>query len=723
MVAASKDDVRLALVCALAFTVVRGALHLATFPLPLSSDDAVPMIQVAMLRHGQPVTTLINQPYNGALDTYLIAPLTFIFSAHAAFRVYQLLAAAALIGGIAALARRAAGREAAWTAALLASIGTPYMAMNTAIGPVPNFLVGVVVALVLILLWPISETAAGVGRGFAAGITAGLGTWNTALTIPCLAGSLGGLAAAGVPLGRSALGFVPGFAVGLVPAVVGKVIGASGVTAATRVQPYQIRTVAHWGEGVAAIGRTLQGLFGVQIPLVVDGPQWTAFPAPAMVLLAAALLLLLVAGIRRRTLPLLGWTIAFSAAFALSARTDGEYVRYAYNLTIPVLVLIGVGLVRVWQWRRSVALALAAVIVGEWLAGQQIVLRHWRDPQHAARVWQVPDLTPSLATLQRLGLRSAYASLHFACRLVVESEGRVIATQAWNERMPGDPMRFRDEVDLDPQAAWVLSSWISRGMPRAASARQEGFAEDLRELGGQWREQTDGEMTTFYGFTPPFDETRPVPAGQMAVVDESGLALPPSLLDRDGRTGWRAPIGLSRGAGIGVRVTPVRRLSAIVLGVDLDRSPLGVPWVATVDGRVVARGPHRFAMQWVGGVPRVGKQALMTIVLPEATPVSEVKVVFQGAGPPLAVSEVFAYGPDEAAVPAAGAAAAAAAYDQARAGNWKEAVHLYEDAARREPERAGYYAALERARWRAAHRQVLDVESLDDGGDAVLGLK
>jgi hypothetical protein len=93
-----------------------------------------------------------------------------------------------------------------------------------------------------------------------------------------------------------------------------------------------------------------------------------------------------------------------------------------------------------------------------------------------------------------------------------------------------------------------------------------------------------------------------------------------------------------------------------------------------------------------------------------------VRVLFQAAGPPLAVSEVFAYGPDEAQQPPAGAAAAAQAYDHARAGRWDEAVRLYAEAARLEPHRASHHAALARARWRAGGRRWLDVESLGDGG-------
>jgi hypothetical protein len=44
------------------------------------------------------------------------------------------------------------------------------------------------------------------------------------------------------------------------------------------------------------------------------------------------------------------------------------------------------------------------------------------------------------------------------------------------------------------------------------------------------------------------------------------------------------------------------------------------------------------------------------------------------------------------------------------------AAGLYAEAARQEPHRASYQANLVRARWRAAQRRWLDVESLDDGG-------
>jgi hypothetical protein len=178
---------------------------------------------------------------------------------------------------------------------------------------------------------------------------------------------------------------------------------------------------------------------------------------------------------------------------------------------------------------------------------------------------------------------------------------------------------------------------------------------------------------------------------------------------------WIAAEGLAKGQGLAVRLSPPRRADALVLTFDPTRSPQAVPWVCEADGVIVASGPLRHGLQWVGGAPRAGRQAQLTVPL-GGRRAGELRLVFQGPGPPLTVSEVFVYGPDEAARPAAGAAAAEAALARVRQGDWVEAASEYARAVALEPDRAAYHASLARARWRVFHRAWIDVESLDDGG-------
>jgi hypothetical protein len=423
----------------------------------------------------------------------------------------------------------------------------------------------------------------------------------------------------------------------------------------------------------------------------------------------------------RRALPLLGWAGALAGAFWLSRRTGPDELRYLYGLNAPVLALAGAGLAALWRWRSAAGVAAGLALLVPWGFGHRALAERWRDPGHAARVWEVPPLASSLEALRVAKARSAYASLQFSGRITLETKGAVIASQAWNERIPGDPLRFRDEVDLDPAPAWVLSTRFSRGMPRAG-----GFRELLGAMGGSFEEAEvgvdAGRFVVFHGFRAPYDESRPVPASEIALETTGGGPIGPAVLDRDPATAWTAAVGLGRGSGLVVRARPARRLSALVLVVDLEASPLAVPWAASIAGAVVAQGPARSGLQWVNGAPRAGKQALLVVPLGERE-ASEVRLAFQGPGPRLSIAEAFLYGPGEDARPEAGAAPARDAYESSRAGRWDEAVSLYAEAIRREPDRASHHAAWARARWRAAHRRWLDVESLDDGGPELVEVR
>lgn len=709
-------------VCAV-FLIVRGGLHLVTFGLPVSNDDAILLLMGRHLLQGEGATILWNQPYNGALDAYLLAPLLAVLPHHEAYRLYQLACAALLTVLVAGLARRVGGRAAGWAGALLAACGTPYMALMATTGPPPNFLMPLVTGVPLLAgLRALDGDRVSHPRSaaLALGFICGLAVWNSSLAIPAFAGMAAGLILAGLrPRPAPAILLLAGATLGAAPLAVARLIGASGskvVTAASAVTA--IRPPWRWGEGALHLGHALLGFLGLQVPLVVDGHERALLGAGLASLLAIGLLVSVVLGVRsRRSLPFVLWGAALLGAFWLSRRTDADDLRYLYGSNAPLLALAGVGLARVWAWRRSAGAIVGLALLVPWAQGDRLLVEHWRDPAHAERIWEVPPIEAPLAALRASAARSVYASLQFAGRITLESRGDIIASQAWNERIPGDPLRFRDAVDLDPSAAWALSARFSRGMPRAG-----GFRELLRAAGGSWREREAGSLTVFDDFRPPYDEARPVLPSGLALVTTSGVSLGTAALDRDPATAWTSPLGLARGSGVVLHMSPARRLSALVLMLDLERSPLAVPWAVSIEGRIVARGPARAGLQWVNGAPRAGKQALLAVGLGDVV-ASEVRLVFQGPGPPLSVYEVFAFGPEEDAVPASGLGLAAEAYAAARAGRWQDAVRLYAEAWRREPERASYHACWARARWRAAGRRFLDVESLDDGGPELVEVR
>src|SRR5436309_3388507 len=323
---ASRRRTLLGLGVAAVLVLVRAPLHVITHALPVSNDDAIPLLIARHILKGELATILWNQPYNGTLDAYLLAPGLLFASAHAVFRAYEAVGGVLLVVAVGLLAKRVGGETAGWAAAFLAAVGTPYMALMAATGPTPNFLVPLLVAV------PVAFGLDGVdGRKrprlavAALGFVGGAAAWDSALALPALAGAFAGL---------------------------------------------------------------------------------------------------VVAGLR----PRLAGIVTFAAGFVLGAS--------------PLLVA------RLWTHRRTAGLLAAAVAV-PWCVGHAVLVNAWRDPEHAVKVWQVPPLEPVLSTLERAGVRSVYASLQFAARLALGSDERAIASQAWNERIPGDPLRFKDEVDLD----------------------------------------------------------------------------------------------------------------------------------------------------------------------------------------------------------------------------------------------------------------------------------
>src|SRR5437667_2860300 len=108
---------------AAAVALARGPLHAATHALPVSNDDAIPLLIARHILRGELATILWNQPYNGTLDAYLLAPGLLLGSAHTVFRAYEAACGVLLVAVVGWLARGVAGEAAGWSAAFLAAVG------------------------------------------------------------------------------------------------------------------------------------------------------------------------------------------------------------------------------------------------------------------------------------------------------------------------------------------------------------------------------------------------------------------------------------------------------------------------------------------------------------------------------------------------------------------------------------------------------------------------
>ena len=463
--------------------LARGPLHRATFALPVSNDDAIPLLMARHVLRGELATTLWNQPYNGALDAYLLAP-----DRGPGTGPRRLSALRGVVRGPPRRARlrswleRSRDRPRDGPRGALAAFGTPYMGLMTATGPPPNFLMPLVTGFPLcgrsLLAEPgrpdrsVAEvrprpavSSAGSRCGTRLSPFRPSWAWGWASSSPACGPGAG--------RGRRA---PPRGPLGASPLLVARLSGASGtsvVTAASAVTALRPRWL--WPQGLSDLGsRARRPSSGFRVPLVVDGPERAPLPLLVSLALGIGLGLRSLAGVQRGApCPLLGWAGALVGAFALSPAHRPRRAALPLWLNAPLLALAGIG-----ARSRSRAQPASAArcsrrsrarAVGPWPSRGSSppgAIRPTRCASGRCRPW-TGDRDPARA---RLG--SAYASLQFAGRLTLESDERVIASQAWNERIPGDPLRFRDEVDLDPRAAWVLSPVpVPRHAPRRGLPR------------------------------------------------------------------------------------------------------------------------------------------------------------------------------------------------------------------------------------------------------------
>ena len=223
------------LVVLAAAVLARGALHWTTFQLPVSNDDAILLLMGQAVLRGELATTLWNQPYNGALDAYLLAPL--LAAAPAPRRLSSVPAAP---GGAAGAARLPAGPTPGRPGSrmggrLPGGVGDAVHGAHDRHRPAAQLPDAARHRLpALAALEALEAPAPGRGRIFFVGLVCGLAVWNSALAIPAFAGMALGLALAGLrPRAAPALTFGLGLALGVTPLVVARLIGASGASVVT----------------------------------------------------------------------------------------------------------------------------------------------------------------------------------------------------------------------------------------------------------------------------------------------------------------------------------------------------------------------------------------------------------------------------------------------------------------------------------------------------------
>lgn len=599
---------------------------------PLDGDAAILGLMARHLGHG---TTFWGQPYGSPVEAWLVAPFVFALgTTTAAVRLPAFLLSLALVPLAYGLAR-ALDPRAAMPSALLMACPSPYLLLLAAMPP-PLYPTTLLLCGVLLLL----AVHAGVQPGARVrpkrelalcGLLAGLAVWTHLMSLGVVAAALVYL----VRRSRGRRGWLVAIALPLLA-------GSSPVWLQIMRDPGAARAVGfsrgeptlpqHAARVVGALHRPIGGLLGTHVPLVADDPQLVvrspAGVAAGLTLIYGALLVLAA----RRSGPVgpAGLLLASAAltllGFPLSLRAGPEAVRFLTPAYLPVLALVAWSAVTFLGTRPTYA--VVALLAGLHLAGSTRLLGAWRAADRAAAPFFLPDLAPARRALEARGITHAYASYGPAYRLTYESGEAIVASQFRNERFPGHPLPYLDEIRFAKNVAWVLTPGIPSDMPWPRA-----FENDLETAGGVWQRAEAGAAVIYHGFVPPFSPAV-VPlasAGRAGDADLGTLSLETS----PSPTVFALPAPMSLDA---VTLAAGYGEPALPRSLDVEVSPDGAIFETVARRR---RSRERLDLVWLGGHPEYAEELEMLAIPLHRGTVAAIRITPTGASGPWGMGEIL----------------------------------------------------------------------------------
>ncbi len=532
------------------YLYVMGGLHI-----PVTTDEALTVLQALDVRAGDFPLLLSAQPYMFPLEAYWMAPFVHLLPRTAlGMRALVFMEGLVLVALSLLVLRRMGAWRDVWPGVLLVLFPSVYFVMNMTAYSLPHNNSAYI--LVLVAVWFVlslrkERVAHPFWMALAGGFFGVLAFSNAMLSLALV-----------VPLGVVAVwnvvrrngwkqlaGYAVGGALGLLPHVVAiwRLPGAhQSVTAS---HGWAVAAGRIWS---LALTRTLPVTFGWRPCLFPDSAEhlsWGAwghdlFPYAfsALLLLAAGMAL---AGLFQRACrherPFLGgleWALGASILsillFALSKRADSGSYRYLG----PALVAFPFLVTGVWLVvPRPIKRALGSLVVLVALYNAAVSVRlplAWTEPGFVDDVVVAPDLKPALAFLREKGIHHAVASHWAAYRIGFEADGAVMCSQPQNERFPGWPIPYKAQVDASSNVAYVLTEKVRFLKPSI-------FERHLRTMGVEAQVYTAGHFRVYHDFSAPqFAGGQPIERGRFTLHASESPEMAAHLADGDERTFWRS---------------------------------------------------------------------------------------------------------------------------------------------------------------------------------------
>jgi Dolichyl-phosphate-mannose-protein mannosyltransferase len=451
----------------------------------LDIDEATWALMARHAEHGQLSAFFWGQAYGGTQEVIPVAALFAVFGTHLFLaRLVPMLLSAASALVVWRIGRRTIGELPAVVAGLLLFVWPPYPIWKLEVWA--GFYGGGLLYTTLILLVTLRlDESPARSRVALMGLVLGLGFWESVQTVAVIIPALAWLSLRRPRVWREAWAAVPGAAVGALPWILSNLrhdwwslsIPGSGVDVS-----YVTRLRGFFTD-------TFPMLLGLRVPYSTG---WIFGTAVTGLLYAAGLGLFGVFAWRwrRSQLSLFAFTaVAFPFLYAISGQTANTAEPRYVVLLAPVVVLM-LATAATTLPRAVVLLAAGALI-------STVALAQWIDWTHTARgaVFNVVDVRPAIAALDRAGIDRAYSDYALAYSITFDTRERIIVSEADlrsiravgpDRVLPPVPtnhtMHHHPAYDTAVRAARRYAYIFVRGEPGEARdvplLRAHGFAEE-----------------------------------------------------------------------------------------------------------------------------------------------------------------------------------------------------------------------------------------------------
>jgi len=595
--------------------------------IPVTTDEALTVLQAVDIRAGDYPLLLTAQPYMFPIEAYWMAPFVNMLP-RTALGMRTLVLAEGLVFVLLSLLvlRRMGSWREVWPGALLVLFPSVYLVMNQTAYSIPHnnsaYILFLIAALCVLKLNRAPDKG-DIYYALAGGFFAVLAFSNAMLSLALVAPLF--VLAVWHSFGRGRwkrlLGYAAGGAIGISPYALAKytIPGAHQSVTATHALSDAIERI--WSPTIKV---TLPVTFGWRPTLFPDQHQrlewgewgYHLFPYLFILLIVIATILCLRQIFRswkKEERPYLGGlemalgaSILCCLLFMLGKRADSGAYRYLLPVVVVFPFLIAGIMIQLPDRIRTAAVALILTWSAYNFAVSLRLPQEWKNPDFATEVVATPDLKPALEFLRSKGIRYCIASHWAAYRIGFEGDGAIICSQPFNERFGDWPIPYKDEVDAATNVAYVLTDKIRFLKPKL-------FEKSMRSMHVSAQMETAGHFRIYYNFTAPsYDPANRIPPEQITISAAEAPDMVSNMMDGHTDTFWRSENMQHTNLWIQFDLAQPVQSPHMVLkygAYDHDRAPVIVIRLLTATGWETLIENYRPGMDkfaWLNGKPAYG---------------------------------------------------------------------------------------------------------------------